>query len=66
MEGHALVQHSAMDHGIMEATSCPDGFEARRRHKIAKKFVGLISRASTSFSAKMARWLEPHLQHDHS
>ena len=27
-QGHALVQHSAMDHGIMEPSSCPEGFEA--------------------------------------
>ena len=25
--GHALVQHSAMDHGIMEPSSCPEGFQ---------------------------------------
>lgn len=27
--GHAKVQHSAMDHGIMEASNCPAGFEGR-------------------------------------
>ena len=27
-QGHALVEHSAMDHGIMEPSSCPEGFEA--------------------------------------
>lgn len=27
--GHALVQHSAMDHGIMEPSSCPEGFEGQ-------------------------------------
>ncbi|CAE7931524.1 LRP4 [Symbiodinium sp. KB8] len=28
--GHALVQHSAMDHGIMEPSSCPEGFEVQK------------------------------------
>ncbi|CAK9041728.1 unnamed protein product [Durusdinium trenchii] len=27
--GHALIQHSAMDHGIMEPSSCPSGFEGQ-------------------------------------
>lgn len=27
--GHAKVQHSAMDHGIMEASNCPAGFEGQ-------------------------------------
>ncbi|CAE6959311.1 Lrp4 [Symbiodinium natans] len=27
--GHALVEHSAMDHGIMEPSSCPEGFEGQ-------------------------------------
>ena len=28
-QGHALVQHSAMEDGLMEPSSCPEGFEAR-------------------------------------
>eukprot|EP00438_Fugacium_kawagutii_P012091 Skav202410 [mRNA] locus=scaffold815:528710:541726:+ [translate_table: standard] len=32
--GHALLQHTAMDHGIMEMGRCPEGFEGELRRRV--------------------------------